>query len=194
MRSDGREKTVVLRGPRILVISVALSISACSVYSSRTPILPEIFEGPLKANADTIVASTQPSHCAPSRHLDFGTTPQGCIRVAGDTAWGWVNWTGAGHVVKVGRSWKHPNSLAAFEFFRSMESELTDVLGSPVECRDVDKWTAREIRWVATQPAGISTALRISGDPDRPSSARVVLIRALGPEECGYHVDSPWSR
>jgi hypothetical protein len=163
------------------------------MVTARTPILPETFEGPLKAYADTIVASTQPSHCAPSRHLDFGTTPQGCVRVAGET-WGWVNWTGAAHVVKVGRSWKHPNSLAAFEFFRSMESELTDILGPPVECRDVDKWTGREIRWIATQPADISTALKVGGDPEKPTSALVVLIRALGPEQCGYHVNMPWSR
>jgi hypothetical protein len=178
--------------PHVLVVSAALCVTACGVLFPRTPILPETFEGPLKANADTIVASTQPSYCAPSRHLDFGTTPQGCVRVAGDT-WCWVNWTGAGHVVKVGRSWKHPDSLTAFEFFRSMEGELTDKLGRPIECRDVDKWTAREIRWIATEPAGISTALRVSGDPDRPNSARVVLIRALGPERCGYHVDSPWT-
>ena len=87
----------------VLLIPAALSVTACAVYSPRTPILPERFEGPLSANADSLVASTQALYCAPTRHLDFGTTPQGCVRVAGDMR-GWVNWTGTNRVVKVGRS------------------------------------------------------------------------------------------
>jgi hypothetical protein len=180
------------RRRRAVVISATLSITACAAYSTRTPVLPEGFEGPLRENADSIVASTQPSYCSPARYLDFGKTPQGCVRVSGNGR-GWVNWTGAAHVVKVGRDWSYPDGLAAFEAFRSMEGDLTETLGRPVECHNEYQSPARELRWIATQPAGISTALMVyDAVPDRANSAQVVLIRALGPKECGYHVDRPW--
>ena len=170
----------------VLLIPAALSVTACALYFPRTPILPKTFEGPLSANADSLVASTQPSYCAPSRHLDFGTTPQGCVRVAGDTR-GWVNWTGAGRVVKLGREWIEPDGG------RSVESELAGRLGTPVECHYPHNPTWHEVRWITTDSAGISTVLRIDGAADRTAPALVVLIRTLGPEGCGYHPDRPWT-
>src|SRR5882757_1811371 len=111
----------------VLLIAAALSITACALYFPSAPILPKTFEGPLSASADSLVASTQPQYCAPKRYLDFGTTPQGCVRTTTDTT-GWVNWTGAGRVVKLGREW------IARDGGRSIENELTSKMGPPVEC------------------------------------------------------------
>ena len=108
------------RHRQVLLIPAALSVTACALYFPRTPILPETFEGPLSASADSLVASTQPSYCAPVRHLDFGTTPQGCVR-GGDTR-GWVNWTGAGHVVTLGREWIQPDGVTALRVGRSWKA------------------------------------------------------------------------
>jgi len=144
----------------VLLIPTALSVAACALYFPRTPILPQTFEGPLSASADSLVASTQPLYCAPSRHLDFGTTPQGCERVAGDTL-GWVNWTGVSHVVKVGREWSLPDGVTALRVGRSMESELAGRLGPPVECHYEHQPSGREVRWITTESAGISTAPRM---------------------------------
>ena len=176
-----------------LLIPAALRVTACALYFPRTPILPQTFEGPLSANADSLVASTQPSYCAPARHLDFGTTPQGCVRVAGDMR-GWVNWTGTNRVVKVGRQWTQPDGVAAMRVGRSMESELAGRLGPSVECHYPYNPTWHEVRWIARDPAGISTVLRIDGAADHTGPAAVVLIRTLGPEGCGYHADDrPWT-
>jgi hypothetical protein len=170
----------------VFLIAAALSITACALYSPATPILPQRFDGPLGANADSLVASTQPVYCAPTRHLDFGTTPQGCVRIVGDTTV-WVNWTGASHVVKVGREW------IGVDGGRSVESELAGRLGTPVECHYPHNPTWHEFRWITTNSAGISTVLRIDGGPNQTAPAAVVLIRALGPEGCGYHNDRPWT-
>jgi len=171
----------------VLLIPAALVVSACALYFPGTPILPQTFEGPLSATADSLVASTQPVYCAPARHLDFGTTPQGCVRAAGDTT-GWVNWTGAGRVVKLGREWIEPDGG------RSVEHELTGRLGTPVECHYPHNPTWHEVRWIARDRAGISTVLRIDGPADHTGPAAVVLIRTLGPEGCGYHPDDrPWT-
>jgi hypothetical protein len=176
----------------VLLIPAALSVTACALYFPRTPILPQTFEGPLSANADSLVASTQPGYCAPTRHLDFGTTPQGCVRIAGDTT-GWVNWTGASHVAKVGRQWSPPDGVTALRVGRSMESELAGRLGPAVECHYPHNPTWHEVRWITTDSASISTVLRIVGAADRTAPAWVVLIRTLGPEGCGYHIDRPWT-
>ena len=176
----------------VFLIPAALSVTACALYFPRTPILPQAFEGPLSASADSLVASTQPVYCAPSRHLDFGTTPQGCVRVAGDTR-GWVNWTGAGRVVKLGREWIEPDGVTALRVGRSVESELAGRSGTPVECHYPHNPTWHEVRWITTDPAGISTVLRIDGGPSQTAPAVVVLIRTLGPEGCGYHNDRPWT-
>jgi len=174
------------RHRHVLVIPAALSVTACALYFPRTPILPEKFEGPLSANADSLVASTQPSYCAPARHLDFGTTPQGCVRVAGDTR-SWVNWTGAGRVVKLGREWIEPDGG------RSVESELAGRLGTPVECHYPHNPTWHEVRWITTESAGISTALFVWDSVPSPTArGHIFVIRTLGPERCGYHVDRPW--
>jgi hypothetical protein len=171
----------------VLLIAAALSITACALYFPRTPILPQTFEGPLSEYADSLVASTQPVYCAPRRYLDFGTTPQGCVRVSGDTT-GWVNWTGAGRVVKLGREWIEPDGG------RSVENELAGRLGTPVECHYPHNPTWHEVRWITRDAAGISTVLRIDGAADRTGPASVVLIRTLGPEGCGYHADDrPWT-
>ena len=176
-----------------LLVLAALSVTACALYFPRTPILPQTFEGPLSANADSLVASTQHLYCAPARHLDFGTTPQGCVRVAGDTG-GWVNWTDASRVVKVGREWSQPDGVTALRVGRSMESELAVRLGPPVECHYAHQPTGREVRWITTESSGISTALIVYDSvPNRTARGRVVLIRTLGPERCGYHVDRPWT-
>ena len=175
------------RHPHMLVIPAALSFLACALYFPRTPILPKTFEGPLSAYADSLIASTQPSYCAPARHLDFGTTPQGCVRVAGDTT-AWVNWTGAGRVVKLGREWIEPDGG------RFVESGLTRRLGTPVECHYPHNPTWHEVRWITTDSRGISTVLRIDGGPNQTAPAAVVLIRTLGPQGCGYHADDrPWT-
>lgn len=180
------------RHRHVLVIPAALSLTACALYFPRTPILPKTFEGPLSANADSVVASTQPSYCAPSRRLDFGRTPQGCMRVAGDSRV-WVNWTGAARVTKIGREWSQPDGATALRFGLSMESELAGRLGPPVECHYPHNPTWHEVRWITTDSASISTVLRIDGAADRTAPALVVLIRTLGPEGCGYHVDRPWT-
>jgi len=176
----------------VLLIPAALSVTACALYFPRTPILPQTFEGPLSANADSLVASTQPVYCAPKRHLDFGTTPQGCVRVAGDMR-GWVNWTGTNRVVKVGRQWIQPDGVTAMRVGRSMESELAGRLGPPVECHYPHNPTWHEVRWIAPDSASISTVLRIDGATDRTAPALVALIRTLGPEGCGYHNERPWT-
>lgn len=142
-------------GHQLPLISPALSVSACALYFLRTPILPKTFKGPLSASADSLAAATLPSYCAPVRHLDFGTTPQGCVR-DGEVRGG-VNWTGAGHVVTVAREWIQPDGVAALRVGRSLESELADRLGPPVECHYADQLTAREVRWVAADSTGIST-------------------------------------
>jgi hypothetical protein len=171
----------------VFLIPTALLVTGCALYFPSTPILPQTFEGPLSATADSLVASTQPVYCAPARHLDFGTTPQGCVRAAGDTT-GWVNWTGAGRVVKLGREWIEPDGG------RSVEHELAGRLGTPVECHYPDNPTWHEVRWIARNSAGISTVLRIDGGADHTRPAAVVLIRTLGPEGCGYHADDrPWT-
>ncbi len=176
----------------VLLIPAALSVTACALYFPRTPILPQTFEGPLSANADSLVASTQPVYCAPKRHLDFGTTPQGCVRVAGDTT-GWVNWTGASHVVTVRREWSQPDGVTALRVGRSMESELAGRLGPAVDCHYPHNPTWHEVRWIAPDSASISTVLRIDGATDRTAPALVALIRTLGPEGCGYHNERPWT-
>jgi hypothetical protein len=171
----------------VFLIPTALLVTGCALYFPSTPILPQTFEGPLSATADSLVASTQPVYCAPARHLDFGTTPQGCVRAAGDTT-GWVNWTGAGRVVKLGREGIEPDGG------RSVEHELAGRLGTPVECHYPDNPTWHEVRWIARNSAGISTVLRIDGGADHTRPAAVVLIRTLGPEGCGYHADDrPWT-
>jgi hypothetical protein len=181
------------RRGHVLLIPAALSVTACALYFPRTPILPQTFEGPLSANADSLVASTQPLYCAPTRHLDFGTTPQGCVRVAGDTT-GWVNWTGASHVVKVGRGWSQPDGVTALRVGRSMESELAGRLGPPVECHYEHQPSGREVRWITTESAGISTALIVWDSVPSPTArGAIFVIRTLGPERCGYHVDRPWT-
>jgi hypothetical protein len=38
-----------------------------------------------------------------------------------------------------------------------------------------------------------SHILRIDATPDRAVPAWVVLIRTLGPEGCGFHIDRPWT-
>ena len=177
----------------ILLIPAALSVTACALYFPRTPVLPQTFEGPLSASADSLVASSQPAHCAPKRRLDFGTTPQGCERVAGDTI-GWVNWTGVNHVVKVGRVWGLPDGVTALRVGRSMESELTGRLGPPVECHYEHQPSGREVRWISTEAAGISTALIVWDSLGSPTAGGlIVVMRTLGPERCGYHVDRPWT-
>ena len=177
----------------VLLIAAASSISACALYFPPTPILPQTFEGPLSANADSLVASTQPLYCAPSRHLDFGTTPQGCVRVAGDTT-GWVNWTGASHVVKVGRAWGEPDGVTALGVGRSIESDFARRLGPGVECHYEHQLSGREVRWITTEAAGISTALIVWDSLPGPTArGAIMVIRALGPERCGYHVDRPWT-
>jgi hypothetical protein len=177
----------------VLLVPAALSVTACALYFPSTPILPQTFEGPLSANADSLVASTQPVHCAPTRHLDFGTTPQGCERVAGDTL-GWVNWTGVSHVVKVGREWSLPDGVTALRVGRSMESGLAGRLGPPVECHYEHQPSGREVRWITTESAGISTALIVwDSVPGPTAGGAIFVIRALGPERCGYHVDRPWT-
>ena len=174
------------------VIPAALLVGACALYSPATPILPQTFEGPLSASADSLVASTQAVYCAPTRHLDFGKTPQGCVRIAGDTT-GWVNWTGANHVVTVGRAWGQRDGVGAVPVARSIESELAGKLGPPVECHYPHNPTWHEVRWIATSSASISTVLRIDSPADRTAPASVALIRTLGPEGCGYHIDRPWT-
>jgi hypothetical protein len=175
------------RRGHVLLVPAALAVTGCALYFPRTPILPQAFEGPLSANADSLVASTQPVYCAPARHLDFGTTPQGCVRAGADTT-GWVNWTGAGRVVKLGREWIEPDGG------RSVENELARRLGTPVECHYPHNPTWHEVRWITTDAAGISTVLRIDGGPNQTTPAVVVLIRTLGPEGCGYHAnDRPWT-
>lgn len=181
----------------LFLIPAALSVTACALYSPHTPVLPQMFEGPLSASADSLIASTQPSYCAPSRHLDFGTTPQGCVRIAGNT-WGWVNWTGANRVVKVGRGWSQPDGVTALRVGRSMEGELAGKLGRPVECHYEHQPSGREVRWIATEAAAISTALIVQDSvPDSRAGGHlfglIFVIRTLGPEQCGYHVDRPWS-
>jgi hypothetical protein len=181
------------RHGHVLLILVALVVTACALYFPSTPILPQTFEGPLSAIADSLVASTQPVYCAPARHLDFGTTPQGCVRAAGDTT-AWVNWTDAGRVVKLGREWIQPDGVTALRVGRSLESELAGRLGPPVECHYAHQWTAREVRWIATESAGISTALIVwDSVPSHTATPRVILIRTLGPERCGDHRDRPWT-
>ena len=178
---------------QVLLIPAALFVTACAVYFARTPILPATFEGPLSAIADSLVASTHRSFCAPARHLDFGTTPQGCVRVGGETA-GWVNWTEASRVVKVGREWSQPDGVTALRVGRSMESELAGRLGPPVECHYEHQPSGREVRWITTASAGISTALIVYDSVPNPAArGQIVLIRTLGPERCGYHVDRPWT-
>ncbi len=76
---------------------------------------------------------------------------------------------------------------------RSVESELTGRLGTPVECHYPHNPTWHEVRWITTNSAGISTVLRIDGGLNQTARAAVVLIRALGPEGCGYHNDRPWT-
>ncbi|MDT4966057.1 MAG: hypothetical protein QOJ64_794 [Acidobacteriota bacterium] len=176
----------------VLLIPAALSVTACAVYLPRTPILPERFEGPLNANADSLVSSTQALYCAPARHLDFGTTPQGCVRVAGDMQ-GWVNWTGTNRVLKVGRQWIQPDGVSAMRVGRSMEIDLAGKLGPSVECHYPHNPTWHEVRWITTDSASISTVLRIDDAADRTAPASVVLLRTLGPERCGYHNDRPWT-
>jgi hypothetical protein len=177
----------------MLLVPAALSVTACALYFPSTPILPRTFEGPLSASADSLVASTQLVHCAPTRHLDFGTTPQGCERVAGDTI-GWVNWTGLNHVVKVGREWSLPDGVTALRVGRSMEGELAGRLGPPVECHYKHQPSGREVRWITTEPAGISTALIVLDSLPGPTPlGGIVVMRTLGPERCGFHVDRPWT-
>jgi hypothetical protein len=174
----------------VLLVPAAFCVAACALYFPHTPILPEAFEGPLSASADSLVASTLPSYCAPVRHLDFGTTPQGCVR--GGEPGGWINWTGTGHVVTVGREWIQPDVVTALRVGRPMESELAGRLGLPVECHYARQWTEREVRWIATEPAGISTALIVWGSvPRHTATPRVILIRTLGPELCGDHRERP---
>lgn len=175
-----------------LAVAFAAIFTACTAFLPPAPILPARFEGPLSAIADSLVAEEAPSRCAAVRHVDFGTTPQGCLR-RGDNP-GWVNWKDAGVVVKVGREWLQPDVTAALEAARSMESELAGRLGSPVECHYKYQWTTREVRWIAADKTGVSTAL-IVWDTDRIHSAtpRVILIRSLGPERCGNHNDRPFA-
>ena len=172
-----------------LLFPAAVFAGACATLS--TPELPQAFEGPLKASADSLVASTLASRCAPRRFLDVGITPQGCLR-RGDPG-GWVNWTGAGRVVKVAREWIQQDVATALQVGRAFESEITDRLGPPVECPHRNEWTAREIRWITTEPAGITTAL-IVWDSVRIHTAtpRVIVTRTLGPEQCGDRNDRPW--
>jgi hypothetical protein len=177
---------------QVLLIPAALSVTACAVSFPRAPVLPERFEGPLSANADSLVASTQALNCAPTRHLDVGRTPQGCVRVAGDMR-GWVNWTGANRVVKVGREWTQPDGLSAMRVGRSRQSEFASRLGASLECHYPHNPTWHEFRWIATDSASISTVLRINDAADRTAPAYVVVIRTLGPEGCGYHNDRPWT-
>ena len=181
-----------IRRGRVLPISAALLLTACALYFPPTPILPTTFDGPLSASADSLVASTRPLYCAPVRHLDFGRTPQGCVR-DGDSP-GWVNWTDAGHVVTVAREWIQPDGVTALRVGRSMESELASRLGAPVECHYAHQWTAREVRWIATESSGISTALIVwDSVPSHTSTPRIILIRTLGPQGCGDHRDRPWT-
>jgi hypothetical protein len=180
------------RHPRVFVIPAALAVTACALYFPPTPILPETFEGPLSASADSLIASSSLAYCAPVRHLDFGTTPQGCVR-DGDTR-GWVNWTGAGNVVAVAREWIQPDGVTALRVGRSMESELAGRLGPLVECHYDHQPSGREVRWITTESAGISTALIVWDSVPGPTvRGAIFVIRALGPEGCGYHVDRPWS-
>ena len=184
--------TVTMTGTAVGGV-LMFSLAACALYFPPTPILPQTFDGPLSASADSLVASTQPLYCAPSRHLDFGKTPQGCVRVVGDTT-GWVNWIGASHVVKVGRTWSQPDGVTALHVGRSIESELAARLGPPVECHYNHQPSGREVRWIATESAGISTALIVLDSVRGPAAGGAIsLIRTLGPERCGFHVDLPWT-
>lgn len=179
--------------PRCLpIVAAPLLVTACALYFPPTPVLPQKFEGPLSAVAESLVTSTIPHNCAPSRHLDFGTTPQGCVR-DGDVP-GWVNWKGAAQVVKVGREWIQPDVAAALEVGRSMEAELIRRLGPPVVCHYSHQWTTREVRWIATEPSGVSTALIVLDNvPKHTATPRVILMRILGPEGCGHHNDRPFT-
>jgi hypothetical protein len=69
-----------------------------------------------------------------------------------------------------------------------MESELAGRLGPPVNCHYEHQPSGREVRWITTESAGISTALLVWD-----SVPAIFVIRALGPERCGYHVDHPWT-
>jgi hypothetical protein len=175
-----------------LVTTILLGTSSACFFSPP-PVLPARFEGALSATADSLVSSTTPARCANVRHLDFGTTPQGCLRT-GDTR-GWVNWRDASRVTKVGREWLHPDELTALGAGRVLEADLEKTLGAPTVCRYKGQWTLREVRWIATEPSGISTALIVWGnDPRHTATPRVILLRTLGPEGCGNHLDRPHPR
>jgi hypothetical protein len=197
-----------VRAPRflrhVLVVSAALAFNACSLYFPRTPVLPERFEGPLSASADSLIATTQPGHCAPTRQLDFGTTPQGCERTGGDSE-AWVNWKDPARVVKIGREWTRPSLSSALSLADSLEKDLLTGSGTPVECQYSNNYPARDVRWIASAPDGITTVVRVFEHPDAGSGlmpkaklgfdpaapAQVELLRVLGPERCGRHVDRP---
>jgi hypothetical protein len=183
----------VKRLPRVALGLSILCFPACALVTvPPTPVLPERFEGPLSASADTVIASTQALRCTRALHLDFGRTPQGCTRAGADTAM-WVNWTGVARVTKIGRDWTVSDGAAAQRVALDMRNQLARSLGGePVECTYPHNPTWRELRWIATSPDGISTTLRIEGLTNAIAPAHFTLIRTLGPEACGYHADRPW--
>jgi hypothetical protein len=75
-----------------------------------------------------------------------------------------------------------------------MENDLAGRLGPPVECHYEHQLSGREVRWITTESAGISTALIVWDSVPGPTArGAIIMIRTLGPEGCGYHVDRPWT-
>jgi hypothetical protein len=160
----------------------------------REPRMPKRFVGPLAPLADTVVAGSRPSYCAPvGWREDVGMT-DGCVRRAADTTV-WVNWSKGGRVAKVVRQWPVSDLEARLRAAADWEGRFAARMGRPTECATNPADGEREVRWLAKGPDRITIVLMAADtNPAAEEAPRLALAWVLGVEGCGESLNQPGFR